>query len=107
MVVKRTDRLGSKYNFWVRAHIPMAAENFERLHYFVAFFSDQLQATFGIGIPDLPWLAWIAIAAGCWVLQIMMTLRTREGSVGAWLIRLTFIAGTVCSTVLGVSGGFR
>lgn len=84
-----------------------AAENFERLHTFFLYFSNQLQATFGFGIPDLSWWGWIAIAAGCWLLQAMMTVRTSGGSVGAWLVRLTFIAGTLCSTFLGVSNGLR
>lgn len=90
-----------------KANPHMTAENLERLHFFFVLLSDRLQATFGVGIPDLPWRGWLLIAAGFWVLQTMMTLRTRQGSMGAWLIRLTFIAGTVGTALLGVSDGLR
>ena len=42
------------------------------------------------------------IAVGCWFLQLIMSIRTDDGSKGAWVIRIAFIAGMVLSALIGV-----
>ena len=42
------------------------------------------------------------IAVGCWFLQLIMSIRTDDGSRGAWAIRILFIAGMVFSVLFGL-----
>lgn len=50
---------------------------------------------------NLPWWGWLLIAAGCWFLQLIMSIRTDGGSKGAWAIRFVFIAGMVLCALIG------
>jgi hypothetical protein len=51
---------------------------------------------------NIPWWAWLLIAVGCWFLQLILSVRTDDGTRGAWTIRILFIAGTVFSVLIGV-----
>ena len=51
---------------------------------------------------SISWWGWLLIAVVCWFLQLIMSIRTDEGSKGAWLIRITFIVAMVFSTFVGV-----
>ncbi len=51
---------------------------------------------------NMPWWAWLLIAVGCWFLQLITSFRTDDGSKGAWLFRIVFIAGMVLSFLIGV-----
>ena len=54
---------------------------------------------------NIPWWGWLLIAVACWFLQLIMSVRTYdtfEGSKGAWVIRIAFIAGMVLSVLIGV-----
>jgi hypothetical protein len=51
---------------------------------------------------SIPWWVWLFIAAVCWFIQLMMSIRTDNGSVGAWIIRIAFIVGMVLSALIGV-----
>lgn len=51
---------------------------------------------------SIPWWGWLLIAVGCWFLQLMMSIRTDDGSKGALLIRIAFITGMVLSSFIGV-----
>jgi hypothetical protein len=51
---------------------------------------------------NIPWWAWLIIAVGCWFFQLIMSIRTDDGSKGAWLIRIAFIAGMVLSFLICV-----
>ena len=76
-------------------------EDFERISIFLA---DRLQESLGVRVPEsMCWWGWLLVAAVCWYLQLMMSVRTSRGSKSAWVFRIAFIAGTVFSTSLGVS----
>ena len=46
---------------------------------------------------SIPWWAWLLIAGAFWFLQLVMSIRTDNGGIGAWVIRVAFIAGMVFS----------
>jgi hypothetical protein len=51
---------------------------------------------------SISWWGWLLIAVLCWYVQLMMSLWTEKGGVGAWTIRALFLAGMVLSLLLGV-----
>ena len=50
---------------------------------------------------NMPWWGWLLMAVGCWLVQLIMSIRTDDGSKGAWVIRFVFIAGMVLSALIG------
>jgi hypothetical protein len=51
---------------------------------------------------SVPWWGWLLIATGFWFLQLVMSIRTDDGSKGAWLIRILFITSMVLSIFIGI-----
>jgi hypothetical protein len=53
-------------------------------------------------LASISWWGWLLIAVGFWFFQLIMSIRTDEGSKGAWFIRLAFIAGMVFCALVGL-----
>ncbi len=53
-------------------------------------------------LASIPWWGWLLIAVACWFFQLIMSIRTDDGSKGAWVIRIAFITGMVLSFLIGV-----
>ncbi len=51
---------------------------------------------------SIPWWGWLLVVMVCWFVQLIMSIRTDNGSTGAWIIRIAFVAGVVLSTLIGV-----
>jgi hypothetical protein len=51
---------------------------------------------------SVPWWGWLLVAAVCWFVQFVLSIRTDNGSAGAWIIRIGFIAGMVLSVLIAV-----
>ena len=51
---------------------------------------------------SIPWWGWLLIATVCWFVQLILSIRTDNGSAGAWIVRIAFIAGLVLSVLIGV-----
>ena len=51
---------------------------------------------------SIPWWAWLLIAVVLWFAQLVISVRTDDGGLGAWFIRWVFIAGMVMSGLIGV-----
>lgn len=55
----------------------------------------------------IPWWAWLLIAGACYFIQMMMSIRTHKGGIGAWTIRIAFIAVMVFSLLIGAIRFFK
>jgi hypothetical protein len=53
-------------------------------------------------LASIAWWGWLLIAMVCWYVAMMMGVWTYKGSIGAWIIRIAFVAATVLSALLGV-----
>jgi hypothetical protein len=50
----------------------------------------------------LPWWGWLLLAPVFWFAQLNASVYTDRGSLRAWIVRGTLIAGMVFSAALGV-----
>jgi hypothetical protein len=53
-------------------------------------------------LANIPWWGWLLIAAVCWYLQLVMSIRTDDGGKAAWTIRILFITGMAFSVLVGM-----